>query len=67
MRRANAIRRFHPSVVSYQGEIYWLAGVAVKRQRSASSPSQRIAPPYALVLGYMAALVGGAPDAAIAG
>jgi hypothetical protein len=29
-RRADAIRRFHPGVVVYEGEIYWLAGVAVK-------------------------------------
>jgi hypothetical protein len=38
-----------------------------KRQRSASSPSRRIAPPYALILRYMATLAAGAPDAAIAG
>jgi len=43
VRRANAIRRFRPSVVSYEGKIYWLAGVAVKRRRSASSPSRRVA------------------------
>jgi hypothetical protein len=67
VRRADAIRRFHPCVVSYEGEIHWLAGAAVKRQRSASSPAGGLHPPYALVPGYMAALAAGAHDAAIAG
>jgi hypothetical protein len=65
VRRADAIRLFHPFVVYYEAKL--LARIAAKRQRSAGSTGRRIASAYALVLGYMSALAAGAPDGAIAG
>jgi hypothetical protein len=65
--RANAIRRFHPCVVSYEGEIHRLAGVAVNGGGALAAPAGGLHPPYALVFDYVAAFNAGAPVAAIAG
>jgi hypothetical protein len=61
VRRANAIRRFHPGVLSYEGRNYWLRALLLNGRGALAAPAGGLHPPYALVLGYMAALAAGAP------
>ena len=51
VRRANAIRRFHPCVVSYEGEISGSQASLLNGEGAVVAPAGGLHPPYALVLG----------------